>query len=440
MTINLINLKQQTMKTDIKDLPKSQKEISVEISMEEMKKYIDKALDKLAKNIKVDGFRDGKVPKDVAQKQLGETAVFEEATHEAIENSYLEIIKENKLEPIGHPKAEVTKAALGNPLEYKIVITIMPEVVLGDYKKVSGKIEKIKIEDDRVEKELKALQKRRANYITKNEPAKKEDRVEIDFESRVGGVKIESGESKNHPLIIGQEMFIPGFEDNLVGMKKDDIKEFSLVFPKDYKPELAGKNVDFKVEVKIVQKVELPEINDEFAKGLGKFESLENLKKSIGDGIAIEEENKAKENFKAKLIDQVSEKSEVEIPEIMIESEIENMLNEFKNNVAQTGIKFEDYLQNVNTNIEKLKTEWKELAEKRVKTGLVMREISLKEKIKIGNDEIEQKVNETLKHYPNEEDVRKNIDIEKFKNHVASIMMNERVFDVLEKIADSNGK
>ncbi len=428
------------MKTEIKNLPKSQKEISVEISVEEMEKHIDKALDKLAKNIKVDGFRNGKVPINVARKQLGETAVFEEATHEAIETTYLEIIKENKLNPIGHPKADITKSALGNPLEYKIVITIVPDVSLGDYKKVSGKVEKIKIEDNRVEKELEMIQKKRANYITKDEPAKKKDRVEIDFVSRVGGVKIEGGESKNHPLVIGQGMFIPGFEDNLVGMKKDDIKEFSLVFPKDYKPELAGKNVDFKVEVKIVQKVELPEINDGLAKGLGKFESLDDLKKSIKKGIIAEEENKAKEDLKAKLIDQVSEKSEVEIPEVMIESEIENMLNEFKNNVAQTGIKFEDYLQNVNTSIEKLKTEWRELAEKRVKTGLCMREIALKEKIEVTADEIEKRVNETLKHYPNEEEVRKNIDIEKFKDHVASIMVNEKVFEVLEKIAEGNGK
>ncbi len=428
------------MKTEIKNLPKSQKEITVEIPIEEMEKYINQALDKMSKNIKIDGFRDGKVPRDVARKQLGEPVIFEEATHIAIESSYLKIIKENKLEPIGQPKADVTKAAPGNSFEYKITITIMPEVSLGEYKKVSGKIEEVKLEDGRIEKELETIQKKKANYITKNEPAKKGDRLEIDFESRVGGVKIEGGESKNHPLIIGQGMFIPGFEDNLVGMKKDDIKEFSLVFPKDYKPELAGKNVDFKVEVKIVQKVELPEINDEFAKSLGKFEDLDSLKKSIREGITAEEENKAKEALKSKLIDQVSERSTVEIPEIMIESEIENMLNEFKNNVSQTGIKFEDYLQNVNTNIEKLKTEWKELAEKRVKTGLVMREIALKEKIKVGNDEIEQRVNDTLKHYPNEEEVRKNIDIEKFKNHVASIMVNERVFEILGKIAEENGK
>ena len=428
------------METNIKNLPKSQKELTVEIPVEEMEKYVNKALDKMSKIVKADGFRQGKVPKDIARKKLGEPAVFEEAVHIAIETTYLETIKENKLNPIGQPKADITKSAMGNPLEYKIIITVMPEVTLSDYGKIFGEIEKVKIEDGRVEKELEGVQKKRANYITKNEPAEKNDRVEIDFESRVGGVKIEGGESKNHPLIIGQGMFIPGFEDNLIGTKKDDIKEFSLVFPKDYKPELAGKNVDFKVEIKIVQKVELPEINDAFAKTLGNFEDLNSLKKSIKEGIMTEGENKAKEEFKNRLIDQVSEKTTVEIPDILIDSEIENMMNEFRNNVSQSGIKFEEYLKNVNTSIEKLKTEWRELAEKRVKTGLVMREISLKEKIKISNDEIEQKVNETLKHYPNEEEVRKNIDIEKFKDHVTSIMVNEKVFEVLEKIAEKNGK
>ncbi|MDF1497744.1 MAG: trigger factor [Patescibacteria group bacterium] len=429
------------MKNTIKDLPKSQKEISVEISIEELEKYKDKALNKLSKNVKVDGFRQGKVPKDVAKKEIGDLAIFEEATHEAIEKSYLEIIKENKLEPIGQPKAEITKSAPGNPLEYKIVITNMPEMNLSDYQKISGKIEIKKIDDDRIQKELETIQKKKASYITKDQSAKKGDRVEIDFETRVDGVKIEGGESKNHPLIIGQGMFIPGFEDNLEGMKKNDVKKFNLIFPEEYqKKELAGKNADFKVVVNLVQKVNLPEINNEFAKSLGKFENLQSLKKSIKEGLELEEESKAKEEFRIKLIDQVSEKSIVEIPDILINSEVENMMNEFKNNVMHSGVKFEDYLQSVNTNEEKLKGEWRGLAEKRVKTGLCMKEIALKEKIKISDEEIDQRVNDTLKHYPNEEEVRKNIDIEKFKNHVGSIMMNEKVFDVLENIAMENGK
>jgi trigger factor len=189
-----------------------------------------------------------------------------------------------------------------------------------------------------------------------------------------------------------------------------------------------------------VQKVNLPEINDEFAKGLGKFENLEDLKKNIKKGMAIEEEGKAREKFRGELIDQVAEKTTVEIPEIMIESELNNMINEFKNNITQTGIEFEEYLKNVNTNLEKLKSEWQPMAEKRTKTGLVMREISSQEEIKITDEEIEKRVNETLKFYPNEEELRKNMDLEKFKDHMAGVIMNEKVFEVLEKVAGENGK
>ena len=429
------------MKTQIKDLPKSQKEVNVVISVEEMESYMKEALTKLSKKIKVDGFRDGKVPVDVAEKQIGREAIFEEATHNAVERSYFKIIKENKLEPIGQPQVDFTKSADGNPLEFKVVINIMPEVKLGDYKKIEGKIEKVNIDDKRVESELETIRKKKANYITKDEKANKGDRIEIDFETRVGGVKIEGGESKNHPLILGQGQFIPGFEEELVGLKKDEIKEFSLKFPEEYsKKELAGKSAQFKVEIKLVQKVDLPEINDDFAKSLGKFEDLESLKNSIKEGLTAEEENKAKESLREKLIGQVCERSEVDVPDVMVDSEVENMLNEFRNNISQSGIKFEDYLQNVNTSEEKLRNEWRKLAEKRVKTGLCMREISLNEKIEISDEEIEQRVNETLKHYPNEEEVRKTIDIEKFKNHTASIIMNEKVFEVLEKVAEGNDK
>ncbi len=423
------------MKNTIKDLLKSQKEISVEISVEEMEKYMNQSLDKLSKNIKLDGFRDGKVPKGVAEKQLGDAAIFEEASQLAIQNSYFEIIKENKLNPLGQPKAEITKAAPGNSLEYKIVISVIPEVKLGDYKTVSGKVEIKKIDDEMVEQEVKTLQKKKASYITKNEPAEKGDRVEINFETRVGGVKLEGGESKNHPLVLGQGNFIPGFEDKIIGMKKDEEKEFDLVFPENYKKDLAGKKASFKVKINLVQKVNLPEINDEFAKGLGKFENLEGLKEGIKKGMTIEEEGKAKEKLRVELIDQVVEKTTVELPEIMIESELGNMINEFKNNITQTGIEFDEYLKNVNTNLEKLKTEWQPMAEKRTKTGLVMREISLQEEIKISDEEIEKRVNETLKLYPNEEELRKNMDLEKFKDHMTSVLMNEKVFEILEKIA-----
>ncbi len=298
------------MNIKINHLPKSQKELIFEVSPDEMEKYMDKSLAKISKKIKLDGFREGKVPTDMAKKQIGENTMLEEAIHIAIDDLYHKAIVENKLTPLGHPKADITKAAIGNPLEFKIVTSVIPEVEIGDYKKVSGKIDLKEIKDEVVEAEIKTLQEKRAKYITKDEAAQKGDRVEIDFESRLSGVKVEGGESKNHPLIIGHGNFVPGFEDNLIGMKKNDMKEFDIVFPKDYhKKELAEKNVKFKVTMKIVQKVELAELNDEFAKSLGKFESMDMLRKGIKEGLFAEEKARAKEKLRVDLIKQVSDKS-----------------------------------------------------------------------------------------------------------------------------------
>jgi len=429
------------MKSKIKDLPKSQKEITVEISVEEMEKYMSEALDRLSRGVKINGFRQGKAPKDIVRRQIGDFTIFEEASRIAIEDSYLKIVRDNKMEPLGQPRAEITKAALGNPLEYKIVVSVMPEVKLGDYKSVSGKMKVAKIKDEQVEEELKVLQKKRSNYITEDREARKGDRVEIDFEARIGGVKIEGGESRNHPLVIGSGKFVPGFEDELIGMRKGDVKEFDIIFPENYhKKELAGKNVSFKVEMKLVQRVDLPQLTDDFARSLGRFRNLKDLKKSIREGMEMEERDRAREEFRNKLMEQVSEKTVVEIPDVLIESELDNMISEFKSNIAQTGMEFKEYLRNVGTNVEKLREEWRSAAEKRVKTALIVREISIRENIKVTDEEVEKRVNDTLKLYPNEEEVRKSIDIERFKNYTAGMIMNEKVFEMLERIAESNAK
>lgn len=429
------------MKTQIKNLPKSQKELFIEVSVEEMEGYMNKAANRLSQSREFDGFREGKVPSNIAKKQIGDAAIFEEAIHIAIDDLYRNALTENSLNPLGHPKTDITKAAIGNPLEFKIVISVMPKVEIGNYRKVSGKIKIREIKDDAVEKEIKTLQEKRAKYITKDEVAQKGDRVEIDFESRLAGVKVDGGESKSHPLVIGHGNFVPGFEDNLVGMKKDDVKEFDIIFPKDYhKKELAEKNVRFKVAMKMAQKVELSELNDEFARSLGKFESMSVLRKGIKDGLSAEEETRAKDELRAELIKQVSDMSKVDIPEILIESEKSNMMNELKNNISQMGLDFETYLLNVKITEEKLRSEWNEPAEKRVKANLVIREISKQEELKVSEKEIDDKANETLKFYPNEQEIRKKIDIEQFKDYIAGTLVNEKVLEFLEKVAEKNGK
>jgi len=429
------------MKISVKNLPKSEVEIAVEVTVEEMEKNMDSAAKKISNANTFDGFRQGKAPLHVVYQKIGKEKIFEEAVQSAIEKSYRDAVKENKLVPIGYPRADIKKAALGNELLFNLTVAVLPDVKLGDYKKIKGKAEPKKTTKKDIDDELNGLQKKRAKYLTKEEPAAKGDRVEIDFESRLNGVKVEGGESKNHPLVLGNGMFVPGFEDNLVGMKKDEKKEFNIIFPKDYyKKELAEKNVNFNVTMKIVQKVELPELNDEFAKSIGKFDNLESLRKSIEAGIDTEEKMKAKDEIRKKLIGEVVEASKTEIPAVLIESEKDNMVHELEHNVSHMGLEFDVYLKNVGTSVEKLKSEWTEQAEKRVKTNLVIGEIAKQEDIKAMADEIEAKANETLKYYPNEEEIRKKIDINKFKDYIAGTIINEKVFELLEAIAGNNSK
>jgi len=427
------------MENTIKDLEKSQKEISVKVSNDEMQKFIEKATEEIAKSVELDGFRKGKVPKEVVRQKVGAEKIYEEAAHMAIEETYLEVLKANPIViPLGQPKAEITKMAVGNDFEYKMTISVMPKVELGDYKKISGKKEVKKIEDERIDTELKALQKKRSAFVTKDEAAEKGDRTEIDFEVRVGGVKIEGGESKNHPLIVGENKFIPGFEDQLVGMKKDDVKEFELKFPESYKEDLAGKVASFKVTMDLVQKVEMPEIDDEFAKSFGQVKNLEELKLNIRKSLEAEEEGHAEHDLEHKLIEQVVKDMKADIPEVLIEAEINNMIAEFKGNLSQAGMDFDEYLKNANATIEGIHEEWKPLAENKVKEHLVVREVALRENIKAEEDEVTAKVDETLKYYPNADEIRGKIDMRRFREYIAGDILRGKVVEFLNEIAGKN--
>jgi len=308
---------------------------------------------------------------------------------------------------------------------------------LGKYKGLKIKKNEIKADDNEINKSLDYLKESRAKIITVNRSAQKGDRIEIDFEVRQDGVKIENGESKNHPLILGQGRFLSGFEDNLERMSAGEEKSFSLKIPFDWPDKrIIGKNLDFKVKMKLVQKRELSDINDEFAKSLGKFESLEELKSSIKDGIMQEKEIKEKQRMRIELIEKVTDDSEVEISAELIEQEKENMLNELKANIAGLGLDFEKYLEQIKKTIEEIKKEWQEQAEKRVKIGLCLNAITEKENIQISDEEAESRINEDLKHYENIKDIKKDVDPIKFKEYYKNILKNEKVFELLEREAE----
>jgi len=309
-------------------------------------------------------------------------------------------------------------------------------VELAEYRGIKAKKNEVRVEKKEVENSLEYLKKSRAKTITVNKPAQKGNRVEVDFEVRHGGVKIENGVSKNHPLILGEGKFLPGFERELEKMSAGEEKDFSIKVPADWPDKrVADKNLDFKVKMNLVQERQIPELNDEFAKSLGSFETLDALRKSISDGLLEEKETKEKQRIRIELIEKLAKDSKIEVPDNLINEESERMINEFKFSITGFGLDFGKYLQEINKTVDELKNEWKEQAEKRVRVAICLKMIAEKEKIEVSDEEVGNKIDEELKNYPDIKEARKSIDPEKLKDYTKEVLRNEKVLGLLEKEA-----
>lgn len=427
------------MKKTIKKLPQSKIEIEVEIPAEEWEVFLNEAIKELARNLKIDGFRPGSAPRNIVEREVGLAKILERGSELAVRKTYVSIIIEDKIDAIGQPKITITKLAQGNPLVFKAEVVVLPEIKLADYKKIAGEKkpktrDEIKIEENDINKSLEWLQKSRAKFTTVLRPAKIGDRVEIDFSTSLNNKPIANGESKNHPLILGQSRFVKGFDDNLVGMKEGEEKIFSLVFPDDYQQkDLASQLVDFKVKINLVQEQDLPELNDEFAKSLGGFEGLDKLKENIKQGLLLEKEDKEKQEWQELIINKIAEKSSMELPVLLVEQEIERMMAEMKSNASNFGLVWEKYLESLKKTEEEVKKDITPQAEKRAKAMLILREIGKKEKIEISEEELEKEMSVFLRQFPDEQEAKKKIDIEQLKEYTYGIVRNRKVIEMLEK-------
>ena len=425
------------MNVNTKKLSTNQIELEIEIPTPQMESYFDLAASELSKDMKVDGFRPGKIPAEIVEREKGSQKLYDQAANLAIQKTLPKAILDSKIEIVGQPDIVILQIARGNPMKYKASFWIVPEVELGNYKGLKVKKKELKVRDEEVDKSLEYLQKSRVKLITVNRQAKKGDRVEIDFTTQSSGVKIEGGEGKNHPLIIGEARFIPGFEKELEGMKEGEEKEFTLKAPKDWpQKNLAGRTLDFQVKMNLVQERDMPKLSDEFAKSLGDFQSLDQLKKNIKEGIFQEKKLKEKERIRMELIEKVAENSKMDIPKALIDIELDRMVEELRANVESMGLDFDRYLKEIRKPVEELKKEWREQAEKRVKTSLALKAIAKKEKIEVSEHEIEEKINEDLKHRPDLEELKKNIDLQALREYTKGVIRNNKAFKLLEREAE----
>lgn len=372
------------MEVKSEDLKKGKFKLTITVSPEEMAAYYNKSYEKIAPTVKLDGFRPGKAPRKLVEAAAGTARILSEALDMAVSENYYKAIIEKKLNPISQPKIVINKyPAYGESadnvkdvFEFEAEIEIMPEVTLGDYSKLKIKpkdLKKAGAED--IKKVLDHFQKQASTFVEIDRPAKKGDRVEISFEGFLKKVRIDQMCSKNHPLILGEGSLIPGFEDEVVGMKKGEKKEFKITFPKDYhSKDYAGKDAEFKVELIDLKEIQLPELNDEFAKKFG-HKNMDELKKAIEKNLNQELEEEHKRSVEMDAVDKVLPLLKAEIPNSLVEGETARMLGQYSEQLTRQGINFERYLDSIKKTREQILAEMKPQAEKNVKVGLLLGKI-----------------------------------------------------------------
>lgn len=423
------------MKVEKKDLEKSQIELTVELSVEEFKPFLVQGAEAISQSLKIDGFRPGKAPYDIVKQKVGEMGILEEAANIAIRKKIDQVIKENvEKEPVGQPRVDITKLAPENPLEFKIILAMFPEITLGSYKDLKIKQEKAEATEAEVERTLNDLREMRTKEVIVDREVGETDKIIVDIEMFLDKVPVEGGKNKDTAIMMGREYVVPGFDKKLIGAKKGDIREFSLPYPEDFHMKnLAGKMVEFRVGVKEVYERELPELNDELAIafGLKKLDELkDNLKKSIEAQKSKDLVTKAEREMLEKII---ANAKFGDIAEVLIDHESQTMMAELEHNIEEQGGKLEDYLSSIGKGMNEMKLELLPEAVKRVKVSLTIREIAKKENIKVEAKEIEENIEEMKKHYRDNKEAMSRITSPQYADYITNVLASRKVVNQLRE-------
>jgi trigger factor len=416
---------------------KNNNELKLEFTIEAKKfdEAIMKVYAKSAKYFNVPGFRKGKAPFNIVERMYGDEIFYEDAFNELVPSIYEKEIEENKIEAVSKPDIHIVNMKKGEDLVFTATVQTKPEVTLGKYKGVEIKKVEYPVTDEDVEHELSHMQEHNARTITvEDRPVKEKDIAVIDFEGFVDGKPFEGGKAEKHELEIGSKTFIPGFEDQVIGMKVDEEKDIKVKFPEDYfSKDLAGKDATFKVKLHEIKEKKLPELDDEFAKDVSEFDTLAELKASIKEKKQSENENRAKHETEDLAIEAVSKETKIDIPSGMIENEVDAMIRDMEQQLAYQGIKLEQYLQIMNKTRKDIEDNYKEQAEKNVKSRLILEEIIKAEKLEASKEEVDAKIKEMATSYgKKEEELSKN---EALKEYIANNIKTEKAIELIVKNA-----
>ena len=420
---------------------KNANEVKLEITIEAEKfeNAIKKVYFQNAKYFNIPGFRKGKAPQAIVEKYYGKEIFYEDAFNDIASEEYEKAVEENKLEVVSRPKIDIVNMEKGQDVVFTAVVSTKPEVELGKYKGIE--IEKIEynVEDSDVESNLKQMQEKNARVTSVETPVENGNIAVIDFEGFVDGKAFEGGKGENYSLEIGSGSFIPGFEDQVIGMKIDDEKDVNVKFPEDYfSKDLAGKDATFKVKVHEIKKKDLPELDDEFAKDVSEFDTLEELKNSIKQRLINENAQKAKYEKEDAVMKVVTSEMKADIPEGMVEVEIDNMVKDMEQRMSYQGLKLEQYLKMLNKTEADFRKEFEPQAIEAIKSRLALEAIIKNEKIEASEREVKDKLEEMAKNYgKTAEELEKNDNI---KEYIKQGIENEKAIEYLVQNAKEVAK
>ena len=409
-------------------LEKSRVALTIEASAEEFEAAVNKAYLKMRGKINVPGFRVGKAPRKIIEKMYGEEVFYEEAVNIILPDAYEDAVKEQKLDVVGYPEVEL-ESCTKDGVVFKCTVAVYPEVKLGQYKGLEAPKAEVKVAAADVNARLKEMADRNSRLVSVERAVKKGDTADIDFEGFDNGVAFDGGKGENFDLEIGSGSFVPGFEEQLIGMKAGEEKDIDITFPENYAPELAGKPVVFHVKVNEVKVKEVPAIDDEFAKDVSEFDTLKELKADIKKKMTAERTEAAQRAFEDVLMAKVAEGVEAEIPHEMVELQAERMMEQFKQQLAAQGIPFDQYLQMTGTTEADFRKQTDGPAAEQVKMDLAVEAIIKAEGLEATDEDVENELKnvaekygmdlETVKKYLRPEDVKEQVIREKAVKVVA---------------------
>ena len=411
-------------------------ELIIDIAWNDVLLFVEKTAIRISETQHFEGFRPGHVPFDMVRKKIGDERLLEASLDTILAKTVFDAIKSEKLQTIGAPRINIKKAAFGQSLQYSAVVALIPTVVLPDFEQISISLPVIEVSPQEVDTLVEEIRVIRASEVLVQRKAENGDKVIVDFTISREGVILEDGAQRDYPVLLGAKQILPEFEDNILELRAGEEKEFLVVFPDNYyNKSVAGKNALVSLRLKAVYQIEKPAISEEFIKSLhSEFNSVEDFRKRLQDNIRAEKERDSARDAESRMIDVLIEKCNFSpIPPALLEQEARTMLRELEDTVVGQGAVWEDYLAHIKKTDDELKGELMPEAEKRVKAGVILREVSFQQEIEVSSDEIDADINATLKRYPGVERVANQVKQKAYRDYIKTLLQNRKAIAFLKE-------